>query len=125
MCHAQDHFIFSHFLTNHPNFLYKYIADYVYALCPNPDPDIGPSAYVLPCAAESVFCACVSCVVSAQGLCTINHSWQHTGCVHLDFQAGGNVDFEDTPLFGVCRPACHDSLLYLRLRSLEDVVLPK
>ena len=30
-------------------------------------------------------------------------------------QADGNVAFEDTsyPGFGVCRPACHDSSLYI------------
>ena len=29
------------------------------------------------------------------------------------FKADGNVDFEDIPVFGVCRPACHDFSLYL------------
>ena len=26
-------------------------------------------------------------------------------------QADGKIDFEDIPVFGVCRPACHDSSL--------------
>ena len=60
--------------------------------------------YILVCA--SVFCAC-------PGLCTICHSWQHTGVVHLCLQADGKVAFEDIPVFGVDRPACHDSSLYL------------
>ena len=53
------------------------------------------------------------------GLCTICHSCQHTGVVH------GKVAFEDIPAFGVCRPACHDSSLYLFVLVLfrEAVVL--
>ena len=47
------------------------------------------------------------------GICTICHSWQHTGVVHLSLQADGNVDFEDILVFGVFRPACHDHSLYL------------
>ena len=56
---------------------------------------------------------------------TICHSWQHTGVVHLSFQADGKVAFEDIPVFGVCRPACHDSSLYLfvLVLFLEAVVL--
>ena len=59
------------------------------------------------------------------GLCTICHSWQHTGVVHLSLQADGKVAFEDVPVFGVCRPACHDSSLYLfvLVLFLEAVVL--
>ena len=53
------------------------------------------------------------------------HSWQHTGVVHLSLQADGKVAFEDIPVFGVCRPACHDSSLYLfvLVLFLEAVVL--
>ena len=71
---------------------------------------------ILVCAAASLFCE-----VSAP-LC---HSWQHTGVVHLSFQADGKVAFEDVPVFGVCRPACHDSSLYLfvLVLFLDDVVL--
>ena len=53
------------------------------------------------------------------------HSWQHTGVVHLSLQADGKVAFEDVPVFGVCRPDCHDSSLYLfvLVLFLEAVVL--
>ena len=76
---------------------------------------------ILVCAAASLFCAClVSVHVSAP--C---HSWQHTGVVHLSLQADGKVAFEDIPVFGVCRPACHDSSLYLfvLVLFLDTVVL--
>ena len=58
-------------------------------------------------------------------VCTRCHSWQHTGVVHLSLQADGKVAFEDGPVFGVCRPACHDSSLYLfvLVLFLETVVL--
>ena len=46
------------------------------------------------------------------GLCTICPGWQHR-VVHLSLQADGKVAFEDIPVFGVCRPACLDSSLYL------------
>ena len=66
---------------------------------------------ILVCAAARLFCAClVSVQVSAP---YIWHSWQHTGVVHLSLQADGKVAFEDILVFGVCRPACHDSSLYL------------
>ena len=50
---------------------------------------------------------------------------QHTGVVHLSLQAYGNVAFEDNPVFGICRPACHDSSLYIFVLVLfiEAVVL--
>ena len=77
---------------------------------------------ILVCAAASLFCACL---VSVQVSAHICHSWQHTGVVHLSLQAEGNVAFEDIPVFGVCRLACHDSSLYLFLLVLflEAVVL--
>ena len=31
----------------------------------------------------------------------------------MSLQADGKVAFEDVPVFGVCRPACHDSSLFL------------
>ena len=62
---------------------------------------------ILVCAAASLFCACLV------GLCTICHSWQHTGVVHMSHQADGKVAFEDVPVFGICRPAYHDSSLYI------------
>ena len=78
---------------------------------------------IVVCAAASLFCAClVSVQVSAP---YVIYSWQHTGVVHLSLQADGNVAFEDVPVFGVCRPACHDSSLYLfvLVLFLEAVVL--
>ena len=76
---------------------------------------------ILVCAAASLFCACL---VSVQ-VSTPCHSWQHTGCVHLSVQADGKAAFEDVPVFGVCRPACHDTPLYIfdLVHFLEAVVL--
>ena len=73
------------------------------------------------CGRKFVLCLFGQC----PGLCTICHSWQHTGVVHLSLQADGKVAFEDIPVFGVCRPACHDSSLYLfvLVLFLEAVVL--
>ena len=59
------------------------------------------------CGRKFVLCLFGQC----PGLCTICHSWQHTGVVHLSLQADGKVAFEDIPVFGVCRPTCHDSSL--------------
>ncbi len=87
--------------------------------CSLPDPDVGPSIFVCDvehtsfhfglCGRKFVLCLFGQC----PGLCAICHSWQHTGVVHLSLQADGKVAFEDIPVFGVCRPACHDSSLYL------------
>ena len=43
----------------------------------------------------------------------------------MSLHADGKVAFEDVPVFGVCRPACHDSSLYLFVLVLfrEAVVL--
>ena len=43
----------------------------------------------------------------------------------MSLQADGMVAFEDIPVFGVCRPSCHASSLYLfvLVLSLEAVVL--
>ena len=56
-------------------FHFSYSVDYIYDLCPLPDPDVGLSIFVcdvehtfsiLVCAAASLFCAClVSVQVSA------------------------------------------------------------
>ena len=106
---AQNHFISFH------------IADYIYDCCPlpGPDPDVGLSIFVCDeehtslhvglCGRMFVLCLYDQC----PGLCTICHSWQHTGVVHLSLQADGMVAFEDIPVFGVCRPSCHDSSLHL------------
>ena len=105
--------------------------DYIYEFCPLPDPDVDPSIFVCDvehtsfhfglCGRKFVLCLFGQC----PGLCTICHSWQHTGVVHLSLQADGKGAFEDIPLFGVCRPACHDSSLYLfvLVLFLEAVVL--
>ena len=43
----------------------------------------------------------------------------------MSLHADGKAAFEDIPVFGVCRPACHDSSLYLfvLVLFLEAVVL--
>ena len=94
-------------------------------------PDVGPSIFVCDvehtsfhfglCGRKFVLCLFGQC----PGLCTICHNWQHTGVVHLSLQADGKVAFEDIPVFGVCRPACHDSSLYLfvLVLFLEAVML--
>ena len=76
ICPAQDHFIF---LT--------VSVDYIYDFCPLPDPDVGLSVFV--CDVEHTsfhFCLCgrkfVLCLFGqCPCLCTICHSWQHTGVV--------------------------------------------
>ena len=112
-------------------FHFSHSVDYIYEFCPLPDPDVGPSIFVCDvehtsfhfglCGRKFVLCLFGQC----PGLCTIWHCWQHTGVVHLSLQADGKVAFEDIPVFGVCRPACHDSSLYLfvLVLFLEAVVL--
>ena len=112
-------------------FHFSHSVDYIYEFCPLPNPDVGPSIFVCDvehtsfhfglCGRKFVLCLFGQC----PGLCTICHSWQHTGVVHLSFQADGKVAFEDIPVFGVCHPACHDSSLYLFVLVifLEAVVL--
>ena len=100
-------------------FHFSHSVDYIYEFCPLPNPDVGPSIFV--CDVEHTsfhfgLCGCkfVLCLFGqCPGLCTICHSWQHTRVVHLSLQADGKAAFEDIPVFGVCHPACHDSLLYL------------
>ena len=100
-------------------FHFSYSVDYIYDFCPLPDPDVGLSIFV--CDVEHTsfhfgLCGCkfVLCLFGqCPGLCTICHSWLHTGVVHMSLQADGKVAFEDVPVFGVCRTACHDSSLYL------------
>ncbi len=119
ICPAQDHFIFCHSV------------DYIYELCPFPDPYVGPSIFV--CDVEHTsfhFGLCgrkfVLCLFGQYlGFWTTCHSWQHTRVVHLSLQVDGKVAFEDIAVFGVCRPACHDSSLYLfvLVLFLDAVVL--
>ena len=108
----------------------SYIVD-IYDFCPLPGPDVGFSIFVCDvehtsfhfglCGRKFVLCLFGQCPC----LCTIWHSWQHRGVVHLSLQADGKVAFTDVPVFGVCRPACHDSSLYLFVLVifLEAVVL--
>ena len=99
-----DHFICSH------------IADYIYDFGPLPDLYVGLS--VLVCDVEHTslhvgLCSVLCLFGQCPCLCTICHSWQHTGVLHLSLQADGKVAFEDIPVFGECRPVCHDYSLYM------------
>ena len=114
-------------------FHFSYSVDYIYDFCPLPDPDVGISIFVCDvahtsfkfgmCGRKFVLCLFGQC----PGICTICHSWQHTCVAHLSLQADGMVAFEDGPVFGVCRPACRDSSLYLSVLVIfhEAVVLCK
>ena len=57
--------------------------------------DVEHTSFHFGLCGRKFFCACL---VSCPGLCTICHSWQHTGVVHLSFQADGKVAFEDIPV---------------------------
>ena len=99
-------------------FNFSHSVDYIYEFFPLPDPDVGPSIFVFD-VDHSLFCDClVSVQVSAPYV--IAGSTQE-----LYTQADGKVAFEDIPVFGVCRPACQDSSLYLFVLALflEAVVL--
>ena len=118
ICPAQDHFIFRTVFVISMTFVLSltqmlvFLSLYVM---------LSILLSILVCAAASLFCACLVSV----GLCTICHSWQHTGVIHLSLQVDGKAAFEDFPVFGVCCPACHDSSLYLfvLVLFLEAVVL--
>ena len=68
-------------------FHFSHSVDYIYEFCPLPDPDVGPSIFVCDvdhtsfhfglCGRKFVLCLFGQC----PGLCTICHSWQHTGVV--------------------------------------------
>ena len=106
-------------------FHFSHRVDYIYEFCPLPDPDVylfiyvGPSIFIGDvehtsfhfglCGRKFVLCLFGQC----PGLCNICHSWHHTGVVYLSLQADANVAFKYIPVFGVCRPACHDSSLHL------------
>ena len=78
---------------------FSHIAYYIYDFCPLPDTDVGISILVGPlrdveqlfhfgmCGYKFVLCLFGQC----PGLCTIWHSWQHTGVVHLSLQADGKT----------------------------------
>ena len=89
-------------------FHFSYSIDYIYDFCPLPDPDVGLSIFVCDvehtsfhfglCGRKFVLCLFGQC----PGLCTICHSWPHTGVVHLSLhQADGKVAFEDVQVFGI------------------------
>ena len=73
------------------------------------DPDVGISMFVCDveytsfhfglCGRKFVLCLFGQC----PGLCTICHSWQRTGVVHLSLQADCKFAFEDIPIpvFGI------------------------
>ena len=117
ICPVHDHFY--------------HIADYIYYFCLLSDPDVGLSILVCDvehtsfhfglCRRKFILCLFGQC----PGLCTICHRWQNTWVVHMSLQADVEVVFEDIPMFGVCRPAWHDSSLYLFVLVifLEAVVL--
>ena len=98
---------------------FSHIADCIYDFCPLPDPVVGLSIFI--CDVEHTYFRFglrgrkfVLCLFGqCPGICTICHSWHHTGVIHLSLQADGKVAFDDISVFGVCRPACLDSSLYL------------
>ena len=100
-------------------FHFSHIADYINDFCPLHDPSVGISilvSYVEHTSSHFRLCGrnFVLCLPGQwPGMYIICHSWQHAGVVHLSLQADGRVAFEDIPVFGVCRTACHDSSLYL------------
>ena len=98
-------------------FHFSHSVHYICDLCPLPDPDVGTLYVMLSILLSKLVCAatnlCCDCLVSVQVSAPLCHSWQHTGGVHLSLEADGKVAFEDIPVFGVCRPACHDYSLYL------------
>ena len=112
-------------------FHFSYSVDYIYDFCPLPDPHVGLSICVCDVEHASfhfglggrkfVLCLLGQC----PGICTIWHSWQDTVVVNLSLQSDGKVAFEDIPVFGICRPACHDSSLYrfVLVLCLKAVVL--
>ena len=103
-------------------FHFSHRVDYIYEFCPLPDPDVGPSIFVCDvehtsfhfglCGRKFVLCLLGQC----PGLCTICHSWQHTGVVHLSLQADGKVAFEDMCI-GICHQQSGDFREIIRLSS--------
>ena len=73
-------------------FHFSHSVDYIFEFCPLPDPDVGPSIFVCDventsfhfglCGRKFVLCLFGRC----PGLCTICHSWQHTGVVTCLFR---------------------------------------
>ena len=90
----------------------SHCVDYIYDFCPLPGQDVCLSVLVYD-VEHTYFHFVLYLFGQCPGLCTICHNWQHTGVVHLSLRADGKVAFEDIPVFGVCRPACPDSCLYI------------
>ena len=73
-------------------FHFSYSVDYIYDFCLLPDPDVGLYIFVCDvehtsfhfglCGRKFVLCLFGQC----PGLCTICHSLQHTGVVHLSLR---------------------------------------
>ena len=106
ICPAQDHFIFLTGLIISMTFVLSLTQMLVFKIfvC-----DVEHTSFHFGlCGRKFVLCLFGQC----PGLCTICHSWQHTEVVHLSLQADGKVAFGDVPVFGVCRPACHDSSFF-------------
>ena len=119
ICPAQNHFIFLTVLIISMTFVLSLTQMLVFL-----------SLYVMMSILLSIFGLCgrkfVMCLFGqCPCLCSICHSWKHTGVVHLSLQADGKVAFEDVPVFGICRPVCHDSSLYVfvLVLFLEAVVM--
>ncbi len=110
-------------------FHFSHSVDYIWDSCPLPDPDVDVSILfehtslrVGLFGRKFVLCIFGQC----PGLCTICHSWQHKSCTPISSGRWQGA-IEDIPVFGVCRPACHDSSLYLVVLVifLEAVMLSK
>ena len=112
-------------------FHFSYSVDYIYDFCPLPDPDVGLSIFV--CDVEHTsfhFGLCgrkfVQCLLGqCPGLCIAGSTQELYTCLFRQTsRLLLKLAFEDVP---VCRPACHDSSLYLfvLVLFLEAVVLPK
>ena len=120
ICPAQDHFIVLTVLIITMTVVLSLTQMLVFLSLYDSDVEYTSFHFGL-CSRKFVLCLFGQCPC----LCIICHSWQHTGIVYMSLQADCNVAFEDIPVFGVCRPACHDSSLYLFVQVifLEAVVL--
>ena len=105
ICPAQDHFIFLTLLIMSMTFVLSltqmlvFLSLYVM---------LSIVLSILACAAASLFCAClVSVQVSAPYVIAGSTQELYTCLSRLKFA------FEDIPVFAVCRPACHESSLYI------------
>ena len=109
---AQDHFIFLTVYIISMTFVFSLtrmlVLLYVYVM--------HASLHFGLCGRKFVLCLLIG---RCLGLCTLCHSWQHAGVVHLTLQADGNylnrVAFQDIPVFAWGMPPSlpYDSSLYL------------